>query len=82
VGGTKEKPNKATDVIADVRPTIHQHSLQRTNTSNIIKPSIIMQTLNSTNQDMVKGTILHVVDKVRGYPPNRSDVAPSKDIHI
>jgi hypothetical protein len=40
-----------------------------------------MQAQNFTKQDMVKGTILHVVDKVRGYPPNRSDVAPSKDIH-
>jgi hypothetical protein len=40
-----------------------------------------MQTLNSTNQGIAKGTILHVVIKVIGYPPNRSDVAPSKDIH-
>jgi hypothetical protein len=39
-----------------------------------------MQTLNSTNQGIAQGTILHVVNKVRGYPPNRSDVAPSKDI--
>jgi hypothetical protein len=47
----------------------------------VIKPSIITQTLNSTNQGIAQGTILHVVNKVRGYPPNRSDVAPSKDIH-
>jgi hypothetical protein len=40
-----------------------------------------MQTLNSTNQGMAKGTTLYVVNKVRGYPPNKSDVAPSKDIH-
>jgi hypothetical protein len=40
-----------------------------------------MQTLNSTNQGIAKGTTLHVVNKVIGYPPNRSDVAPSKDIH-
>jgi hypothetical protein len=40
-----------------------------------------MQALNFINQDIVKGTIQHVVNKVRGYPPNRSDVAPSKDIH-
>jgi hypothetical protein len=40
-----------------------------------------MQALNFTKQDMVKGTILHVVNKVGGYPPNRSDVAPSEDIH-
>jgi hypothetical protein len=40
-----------------------------------------MQTLNSTNQDIAKGTTLHVVNKVGGYPPNRSDVAPNKDIH-
>jgi hypothetical protein len=40
-----------------------------------------MQTLNSTNQDIAKGTTLHVVIKVREYPPNRSDVAPIKDIH-
>jgi hypothetical protein len=77
----KKEPNYATDVIADIRRTTHQHSLQRTNTSNLIKPSIIMQALNSINQDIVKGTILHVVNKVRGYPPNRSDVAPSKDIN-
>jgi hypothetical protein len=37
-----------------------------------------MQTLNSTNQGIAKGTILHVVNKVGGYPSNRSDVAPSK----
>jgi hypothetical protein len=40
-----------------------------------------MQALNSTNQGIAKGTILHVVNKVRGYPPNRSDVDASKDIH-
>jgi hypothetical protein len=40
-----------------------------------------MQALNLTNQDTVKGTTLHVVNKVRGYPPNRSDVTPSKGIH-
>jgi hypothetical protein len=40
-----------------------------------------MQALNFAKQDMVKGTILHIVNKVRGYPPNRSDEAPSKDIH-
>jgi hypothetical protein len=40
-----------------------------------------MQAQNFTKQDMVKGTILHVVNKVRGYPPNRSDVDPRKDIH-
>jgi hypothetical protein len=40
-----------------------------------------MQTLNSTNEGIAKGMILHVVNKVRGYPPNGSDVAPSKDIH-
>jgi hypothetical protein len=40
-----------------------------------------MQALNPTNQGIAKGTILHVVNKVRGYPPNRSDVAPNKDIH-
>jgi hypothetical protein len=40
-----------------------------------------MQALNFTKQDMVKGTMLRVVNKVRGYPPNISDVAPSKDIH-
>jgi hypothetical protein len=45
------------------------------------KSSIIMQALNFTNQGMVKGTTLHIVNKVKGYPPNRSDVAPSKDIH-
>jgi hypothetical protein len=81
VEGTKEKPNYATDVIADIRHTIHQHSLQRNESIKFIKPSIIMQTLNSTNQGIAKGTILHVVNKVRGYPPNRSDVAPSKDLH-
>jgi hypothetical protein len=40
-----------------------------------------MQALNSTNQGIAKGTILHVVNKVRVYPPSRSDVAPSNDIH-
>jgi hypothetical protein len=40
-----------------------------------------MQTHNSTNQGIAKGMILHVVNTVIGYPPNRSDVAPSKDIH-
>jgi hypothetical protein len=40
-----------------------------------------MQALNFTKQVMVKGMILHIVSKVKGYPPNRSDVAPSKDIH-
>jgi hypothetical protein len=40
-----------------------------------------MQTLNSTNQGMAKGTILLVVNIVKGYPPNRSKVALSKDIH-
>jgi hypothetical protein len=40
-----------------------------------------MQTLNSTNQGIAKGTTLHVVNIVRGHPPNRSDLAPSKDIH-
>jgi hypothetical protein len=40
-----------------------------------------MQTLNPTNQGIAKGTTLHVVNEVRGYRPNRSDVAPSKDIH-
>jgi hypothetical protein len=40
-----------------------------------------MQALNFTKQDIAKGTILHVVNKVKGYHPNRSDVAPSKDIH-
>jgi hypothetical protein len=40
-----------------------------------------MQAPNSTNQGIAKGTTLHVVNKVRGYPPNRSDVAPSNDIH-
>jgi hypothetical protein len=40
-----------------------------------------MQALNSTNQGIAKGTTLHLVNKVRGYPPNRSDVAPRKDIH-
>jgi hypothetical protein len=49
------------DVIADVTPTIHQHSPQRTNTSNVIKPSIIIQTHNSTNQGIAKGTTLPVV---------------------
>jgi hypothetical protein len=84
VEGTKEEPNQTTDVITDIRPTIHQYSLQKTNqSSNVIKPSIIMQAQaqNFTKQDMVKGTMLNVVNKVRGYPPTRSDVAPSKDIH-
>jgi hypothetical protein len=40
-----------------------------------------MQTMNFTKQDIAKGTTPDVVNKVRGYPPNRSDVAPSKDIH-
>jgi hypothetical protein len=40
-----------------------------------------MQAQNFTKQDMVKGTMLNVVNKVKGYPPNRSDIAPSKDIH-
>jgi hypothetical protein len=40
-----------------------------------------MQTLNSTNHGIAKGTMLNVVNKVRRYPPNRSDVAPSKVIH-
>jgi hypothetical protein len=40
-----------------------------------------MQTLNSTNQGIAKRTTLHVVNKVIGYHPNRSDVAPSKDLH-
>jgi hypothetical protein len=40
-----------------------------------------MQTLNFTKQDIAKGTTLHVVNKVRGYSPNRSDVDPSMDIH-
>jgi hypothetical protein len=40
-----------------------------------------MQAQNFTKQGMAKGTTLHVVNKVRGYPPNRSDVAPNKDIH-
>jgi hypothetical protein len=40
-----------------------------------------MQTLNSTNQGITKGMMLNVTNKVRGYPPNRSDVTSSKDIH-
>jgi hypothetical protein len=34
VDGTKEKPDWATDVISDIRPTIHQHSLQRNESIN------------------------------------------------
>jgi hypothetical protein len=44
VGGTREKPNEAYDVIVDRRPTIHKQSLQRDESIKIIKPSIIMQT--------------------------------------
>jgi uncharacterized protein with gpF-like domain len=39
-----------------------------------------MQTLNSTNQGITMGTMLNVVNKVRGYHRNRSDVTRSKDI--
>jgi hypothetical protein len=37
-----------------------------------------MQAFNFTKQDMVKGMILHVVNKVRGYPPNRSVELPAR----
>jgi hypothetical protein len=67
VGGTEEKPNYATDVIADIGPTIHQHSLQGTNSNKVIKPSIIMQTHNSTTQHIE--TVLNVVNRVNGDPP-------------
>jgi hypothetical protein len=66
VGDTKGEPNYATDVIADVRSTIHQHSLQRTNTSNVIKPSINMQALNFTKQDTIKGTNYTLLVKSEG----------------
>jgi hypothetical protein len=56
----------ATDVIADVRSTIHQHSLQRTSTSNVIKPSIIMQAQNFTKQYIIRERYYTLLIKSEG----------------
>jgi hypothetical protein len=77
----KKNPTKQLMVIADVRSTIHQHSLQRTNANNVIKPSIIMQPLNFTKQDTVKGTNYPLLTKSEGillvdqmYLPSRISI--------
>jgi hypothetical protein len=69
VGGTKEKLNQASNVIVGRRHTIHQQSLQRDELNKVIKPSIIMQPPNSANQHTIKGTVLDIVNRVKGDPP-------------
>ena len=51
-----------TDVIAGRRPTIHQQSLQRSESDKIIKPSIITQTQNFTRSTQSK-TMLNIVKR-------------------
>jgi hypothetical protein len=75
----KRNPTRQLMSLQIYDPQYTNTHLKGTNSNKVIKPSIILQAQNFTKQDMVKGTILHVVIKVRGYPPNRSDVAPSKE---
>ena len=65
VRGRKEKPNYTNDVLADIRSTIHQQSVQRTNSNIATKTSIIKQTHNYSSQHN-QGTVLTLLIESEG----------------